>query len=555
MNARISSYFALPLTFLVGCPQVWPDVVTCAEQNACGTTEPASTGGGGGAPTTGEGVNTVTSDSSGDSSGDSSSGAADPDSGAESVGTTADEPVELPVILTRKVDPDYTDVNAVLDVLVTADHADSVRMELKNGDVVELTPLGSGEFGGQIPVFTGLDNGQQTAWFTPSRNAITGETVGADYVIALPPPGHEISWQADDLDLDGDVAALGVLPDGSPVEFGTYHEMGEPRCYLRLRDKGGELIEFVDLLPPEHCRAIDLEIDRNTGDMHVLVERKSGNGLVWWAGTSPGWGVAPKNIGIGVVGDMALALASRPGLVAVCGAKLVATKDKRDALAVLLRPNQPSEERLFDRVVKEPHRLAETVRDCMFAGDTLVLVGEARGDHDGGQVPLVRDRRMLIEHDVAADGFPKWTVGGPGPGVQSRALAVDVDDMGRYHIAGYTCLDVCEPDGEVRVYSPGGTLASQVPMGPLGSAWFGPHDIAWSPAGYAVVALAEQQGLSTVFKVQAFAPNIYEPLWTFIPSDKQGIQIAFAVAVGAFGEVYAGGIGATNHPAFAVIGG
>jgi hypothetical protein len=124
--------------------------------------------------------------------------------------------------------------------------------------------------------------------------------------------------------------------------------------------------------------------------MHVLLERKSGDGLVWWAGTSPGWGLGPKNIGIGVVGDTALALASRPGLVAVCGAKPVATKDKRDALAVLLRPNQPPEERLFDRVVKEPHRLAETARDCMFAGDnldTLVLVGEAYGDHDGGQVP------------------------------------------------------------------------------------------------------------------------------------------------------------------------
>jgi hypothetical protein len=35
---------------------------------------------------------------------------------------------------------------------------------------------------------------------------------------------------------------------------------------------------------------------------------------------------------------------------------------------------------------------------------------------------------MVIEHDVAADVDPKWTVGGPGPGVQSRALAVDVDD-------------------------------------------------------------------------------------------------------------------------------
>jgi hypothetical protein len=546
MNLRIRRTFSLPLLLLCGCPQAWPDIVTCEEQNACGTTEPASTAGG--VPTTGEGVNTVT----GDSSGDSSSGTPEPEPGS----TTADEPVELPVILTRKVDPDYTDVNAILNVLVTADQASGVQMKLENGEVVELTPLGPGEFGGEIFAFTGFDNGQMTAWFTPWHDALIGETVGAEYVIALPQPGHGVSWQADDLDIDGDVAAIAVLPDGRPVEFGTFHEMGEPRCYLRLHEKGGALIESVDVLPPAHCRAIDLKID-HTGEMHLLLERKSGDGLVWWAGTSPKWGVAPKNIGIGVVGDIALALASRPGLVAVCGAKPVATKDKRDALVVLLRPNQLPEERLFDRAVKEPHRLAETARDCMFAGDTLdtlVLVGEARGDHDNKPDPIDRDRRIVIEHDVAAN-VTAWTVGGPGPGVQSRALAVDVDDQGRYHTVGFSCLDACEPEGEIRVYSPGGILKSQVSMGPLGSDWFGPHDIAWSPAGYAVVALAEQQGLSTVFKVQAFAPNIYEPLWTFIPNDQQGFQIAFAVAVGPLGEVYAGGIGATSHPAFAVIGG
>ncbi len=56
MNPRIPPFFALLLVFLVGCPQVWPDVVTCEEQNACGTTEPDATSGDG-APTTSEGVN------------------------------------------------------------------------------------------------------------------------------------------------------------------------------------------------------------------------------------------------------------------------------------------------------------------------------------------------------------------------------------------------------------------------------------------------------------------------------------------------------------------
>jgi len=69
-----------------------------------------------------------------------------------------------------------------------------------------------------------------------------------------------------------------------------------------------------------------------------------------------------------------------------------------------------------------------------------------------------------------------------------------------------------------------------------------------------VVALGAKQGQSTVFKVQAFAPNDPEPLWTFLSSDNQGLALALAVAVGTFGEVCAGGIGAENHPAFVVIG-
>jgi hypothetical protein len=41
----------------------------------------------------------------------------------------------------------------------------------------------------------------------------------------------------------------------------------------------------------------------------------------------------------------------------------------------------------------------------------------------------------------------------------------------------------------------------------------------------------------------------------FTPNDEQGLSIAFAVTVGPHGEVYAGGIGLTNHPAFAWISG
>ena len=57
-----------------------------------------------------------------------------------------------------------------------------------------------------------------------------------------------------------------------------------------------------------------------------------------------------------------------------------------------------------------------------------------------------------------------------------------------------------------------------------------------------------------MFKVQAFAPGVPVPLWTFTPNDKQGLQIAYAVAVDPFGKVCAGGIGETNYPAFACMG-
>jgi len=154
--------------------------------------------------------------------------------------------------------------------------------------------------------------------------------------------------------------------------------------------------------------------------------------------------------------------------------------------------------------------------------------------------------------DVA--NLPSWTVAGLAQGVQSRALALDLDEQGRYHLAGDSCFDICEPAGELWTYEPGADLVAHTSLGPLGSPWFGPHDIAWSPAGYVVVAFAEMQGQSPAFKVQAFAPGDPVPLWTFLPNDKQGLQLALAVAVGLAGEVYAGGR-ADDRPAFTRIGG
>ncbi len=553
MSPNSRHYFALPLVALFGCQAPWDPLVGCAEFDACGTSTSASTGED--PPTTGDGVHTVTGDGAG------STGPADGNTTSD--GPTGEDPEDSttgatlpPSIGPHAVTPDYTSVNTVLAVTATAD-AEGVFMQIDGGVPIELDQVAPGEFAGEIAAFTALppSNGKHTAMLTPWRGVIEGEAVEVEYVVALPPPGYERYWSVGGQ--AGYVAAVDVLPDGRPVEFGTFFEDGEPRCYLHLRDLDGTLVESVEVLPTAYCRATDLTIDREIGTMHVLVDRKGGNGTVWWVGQIAAWGYGAVNIGTGAVGDTALALARHPDMLAVCGETQVETGDGRDALAVLLRPGEQAEPRLFDYKQEQgnlPHKFAESARDCKFAGDTLVLVGEARGLH-GNDDEDPRDRLAVFEVDVMTDDEPMWTVAGPGPNVQSRALALDVDDTtGRYYLAGYTCDDDCKPDGEVRVYEPGGALAAQVQLGPLGSLWLGPHDIAWSPAGYAVVVFSELQDQDFVLKVQAFAPGKPEPLWTYFPQNQQGQQLGLAAAVGQYGEVYVGGV-SNNRPAFAVIGG
>jgi len=555
MNPRIPSLSVLSLALLAGCP-LPPELVTCEEAGACDTTGDPSTTGDDGPPTTSEGVQTVTGDSDAP---DTSSGTTAPveETGDEPGGTT-NEPVLPPQIVAGVVIPDYIDDNGLLSVEVTALHTEGVTMLLDDGTLVELTPTGPGQFLGHIAAFTGLHNKKHVAILTPWRATLVGEPVHAAYVIALPKPGSQTHW--DSGGPKGEVAAIAVLPDGRPVELGTFLEMGAPRCYLRVRDKEGKQVkamDFIPLLGSAHCRAIDLKIDRNTGRLNVLLERKIVDDPVWWAGEISVWGKGLKHIGTGAVGDTAFALAARPDVVAVCGTRAVNAPalDKLDALAVLLRPGEPVQARVFDYLAKgkDPHSFAETPHDCAFAGDTLVLVGAANGQHDGDLFDS-RDRLMIIESDLgAAVDDATWTVAGLDQGVQTRAFALDLDDQGRYVLAGSTCFDTCEPVGEVRVYAPGGKLVTHNSLGPLGSTSFGPHGIAWSPAGYAVVAMGGLDHQMVVFKVQAVIPGVALPPWTFLPDNKQGPQMAFAVAVGPYGEVYAGGIGAADQASFARI--
>ena len=548
MPFRLASFPVAFAALLVGAPACVPDWdppsgAIC--EGACSTTQGLTDSE---MPTTG-GLTPTSSaqDSGADITTDDPS-----ETGGEPGTTTQAQPEGPPEVDGFEVKPPLTEGNGLIELDVSTKHADGVRMQLETGPEVELTPGQGGSFTGQIAAFTGLDNGDHIAVLTPWREGIDGVSVEAPYYIALDKPGSELLWDTGDQIGGGFVVAMDVLPDRRWVELGTYYPQGEPRCFVRVRDQDGKwtLDDVMDVLPGAYCTATDLTVDPDTGALHVLVDREGENGLRWWLGEISSWGKGAKQISVGSIGDKALALARHPNMLAVCGAKKVATADMLDAFAVLVRPGQDPEERVFDYKPIKPHFFTETARDCAFSDDTLVLVGEARSWDAFLQAD--RDRLALLEYDVLTS-LETWTIAGASLGVQSRALTVAVDDQKRYHLVGYNCLVDCEPQGDLWGYLPGGTLFTHTPLGPLGSDALGPHDIAWSPAGYMIIAYGELAGQSSVFKVEAFAPGVPVPLWTFTPKDNKGPQIAFAVAVDRYGKVCAGGIAAGN-PAFACSG-
>ena len=537
---------------LTACPQ-WPGWDGCQDAD-CGSTSSSGALDEWAMPTTSGGFQTVTG-------GEGSSSGIAPEPGPGS--TTIGEPAMAPAIVEVVMTPNPIHFNGAIAVTVTAEHADGVRMDLDEEKGIKLVMGEPGVFTGEIPVFTGLDNGDFHAWLTPRREAVegveavVGDEVVAPYSVGLPMPGSQVFWESDDVIGPGQVAALGVLPDGDVVEFGTHHPNGAPRCYLRRRHKNGTVGPYAvePVLLDHECSAIDMKVDAQ-GAMFVLVRRPSADGPLWWLGRLSAWGLGVAKLGSGALGETAAALAHHPsGTVAVCGSAPTAGTDV-DAMVRLVRPDleavswdldyQPTDEE------KKPDSFDERPRDCVFVGDSLALVGEAHGRH--GLDVVKRDRLFILRLDLAA-ASPAWFVAKAGARTQSGAQAVAVDEQGRLVVAGYSCDDVCQPEGDLRIYDPANVITWKTTLGVFKATTLATHDLAWSPAGYAVVATGGVMGNESAFTVRAFASSQFEPLWTFAHDDVQALEVALALAIGRYGEVYAGGAGANGYPAVALIGG
>ncbi|MCY0992140.1 hypothetical protein OV203_33695 [Nannocystis sp. ILAH1] len=518
----------------------WESPVGCAEFDACTTGSTSA----GDDVTSGasEGVQTVTGEDATSNS-----------SGTEPEDSTTGEPA-APAIVAFDLTPTPIEFNGPIAVTVTAD-ADAVRMQLDNGDVIDLTPGEPGMFHGQIAVLTGLINGSDhVALLTPRRGDIEGETVPAPYAVALPKPGSQGFWETGNLIGEGRVVAMAALPNGQVVELGTLTINGTTHCYLRRRTKGGAWSDNdVSLLAPEDaCEAIDLAVDED-GALFALVNRQGQDGLRWWLAKIAAWGQDPINVGFGTKGETASALARHvSGAVAVCGHGPTISGDD-DAMVSIFRADLAGETWTFDYrpEMKLPHDFSERTRDCVFTGDTLALVGEVWGWH--GEEIVERDRLSILRFDIKSKSS-NWTVAPAGVKTQSGAQAVAADEAGRLIIGGYTCDDACQPEGDLRIFD-GGETSWSLSLGAFPTKQFAVQDVAWSPAGYIVVATGGMKGTETAFTVRAYAPDNAEPLWTFVRKDSQVLHVALTLALGAYGEVYAGGLGANGYPAVAFIGG
>ncbi len=538
----------LLLILCTGCHLPGLEAFTSYGPDEVGSTEPVTTGE---LPTTGDmpTTTTTTGDTTGASEPESSSG--EPGTGSSS-GEPMPPPVLPPTITEHSLSPDPLTTPGTIDVAVVAVDASGVRMQVDDGEVVDLAG-GPAAYTGGIPIYSGLSSGTHAARFVAWRDDLESKPLVVEFEVDLLPPGEGYVWESADLVGQGNVAAVVPLPTGDDaavmVEWGTYYPGGVPRCYLRRRDALGGWApdDFVEVLPGIECHAIDLAVGPG-GELYPLASRKTGNDIRWWLGKVSTWTQAatPGNVSSGGIGDVATAVAVGGGKIAVCGTRPVVNPvDKIDAAVwVVGEPVQ-----LFDYLLEEvePHSFAETLRDCVIDGDTLVAVGDAFGNHTVDPLNPKRRRHLRLRLDLASEALAFHVGAELGSSTQSVANAVAIDTAGRTVTVGYLCGDKCSPDAELWVHAPDDTLEWYAS---LGADLVSPLAIAASPAGYVVLAGAKEKGAWwSSFWMGAYFIGQYKPAWTFEHDEAPQLQFAATVAVGAAGHVYGGGMGANGYPA------
>jgi hypothetical protein len=466
--------------------------------------------------------------------------------------TTADLPPGEPQAFDPAFDPDPLTAPGAIIVSVHTENADAVTLEVDGGPALALDP-GPNGFTTTLFYYSSQDNGEHLAVFTPSFDGQTGDPLPAMFTVAMPDGGGEVFWEAAPTLGKGHIAAVAVLPDGAVAEFGTLID-GTPRCYIRQRTPAGDwtMPDDVQIFPDTPCKAIDLGVSPD-GALYMLADREGMQDLSWWLGRSQKFGAPPTNLRWGSPGEKAYALAMHPKKAAVCGTQPAAKGDIQ-ATAWVYGFDDPGSTLTFNyKIGMVAETYQETPRDCVYRGEVLVFAGDVHGKHapeDPNLPPL--DRLFILESDPNLSN-PVWTIdGAPKDLIQSSARTLTIDGEGRTIIGNYVCGSPCTiTNSEIRVYEPGGALTWLMPLAPTVGL---PEDLAWSPAGYAVLVTAADLGnWNSSYFVQAWKPLNYPAVWSYTKNVALTLHIATTVAIGPFGQVYTGGIGSNGYPAVAFI--
>ncbi|MDC0715959.1 hypothetical protein [Nannocystis bainbridge] len=464
--------------------------------------------------------------------------------------TTEDDPSAPPAIVDGGLGPDPLQQPGPVSVTIDTAHADGVRMQVDGGPVIELGPAEADAFTGEIVVYTALDNGPHFATFVAWRGELESEALELPFTVALPPMGSELFWEGDNAIGQGTVIALAVTPSHHLIELGTYYPQGDARCYLRRRSLGGTWADgdLFEVKPGLKCSAIDLAVD-DDGALLVLVDKLEGGELRWWLGKYDAWAGQPVNVGAGVVGDRARALARTGDRAAVCGTRpkgntvtatawMFASGGGAGTIVTYdyLPPTQPP----------LPLEFSETPNDCTFLDDRLFITGEVKGKHE--QDNVIRVKHFLLESGFAGED-PIWKLAASGFS-QGGGRVITTDGDSQVMTGGYFCGDQCDPLSELRMFA-GGQQVWRRSLDPL---LLDPRALAWHPAGYVVfVASRQLEKDVTSFFAQAWFPLKNQSLWTYEHQDGPTIHTPTALAIGPYGQIYAGGITAGGYPAVAII--
>lgn len=557
---RIAIPFTLLLLTLPACGLAALDALE-ADLDARETE--GSTTSGGSADTGGSTTSTVTTSPTAGSEGDTATGG-DTDGPTSEASTTPVDPEGPPAITDHELDPSTLFFSGALNPKVWAEGADGVRMNLDGAEVELTRNLETDAFEGQIVAYSALQNGDDyVATFTPWRDdggVIEGEALELPYTIAfIHEPGDEDLWDLDKSGGSGQVSAIGVLPEGDAVELVTLVGNGTSKCILRRRDSSGVLIDVVDLIPNVKCKGLDLEVD-DTGAVYLLLDGWTNAGWMWWLTKAPYFGATLKTMKYGGKDEVAHALAVSPaGTVAVCGSTPTPEPDDlSDAIVHIIRPGFSDFSKAFDHVGNNDlkHSHDERARGCAFDPsdeERLVVVGEVFGRLDTWD-NVKRNRSFDVVYDVETN-HGDLRVASAGLGA-TQSFASDVAfGEGHAFVLGHVCgNDACDQvEGKIWALDGDGDLTSTRSLGLHSNEALHPSRVRVSPAGYLVVTSGGLAGSEEAFLVRAYDPFKAEPLFTFVRQDAGLFHLAHALAIGTYGQIYAGGFGADGYPLFVVI--